>query len=65
MSRQDPDESDEEAEQELLEHRQIRMGVLTAEREALLGLRDRGAISDDVYRRVERDLDLEEIRMQA
>jgi hypothetical protein len=41
------------------------MGVLTAEREALLGLRDRGAISDDVYRRIERDLDLEEIRMQA
>ena len=65
VSRQDPDESDEEAEQELLEHRQIRVGVLTAEREALLGLRDRGAISDDVYRRVERDLDLEEIRMQA
>jgi CPA1 family monovalent cation:H+ antiporter len=65
VSRQDPDESDEEAEQELLEHRQIRMGVLTAEREALLALRDRGAISDDVYRRIERDLDLEEIRMQA
>jgi CPA1 family monovalent cation:H+ antiporter len=63
--RQDPDESDEAAEQELIEHRQIRMGVLTAEREALLSLRDRGAISDDVFRRVERDLDLEEIRMEA
>jgi hypothetical protein len=39
--------------------------VLPAARAALLALRDRGAISDDVYRRIERDLDLEEIRMQA
>ena len=36
-----------------------------AEREALLNLRDRGAISDDIFRKVERDLDLEEIRMEA
>ncbi|HET7472528.1 MAG TPA: Na+/H+ antiporter [Candidatus Limnocylindrales bacterium] len=62
--RQGPAESDEE-EQELIEHRQIRMGVLMAEREALLNLRDRGAISDDIFRKVERDLDLEEIRMEA
>ncbi|HET7031146.1 MAG TPA: Na+/H+ antiporter [Candidatus Limnocylindrales bacterium] len=63
--RQDAESSDEEAEQELVEHRAIRMGALTAEREALLGLRDRGAISDQIFRRVERDLDLEEIRMEA
>ena len=63
--RQDHAEGDEEHEQELIEHRQIRMGVLTAEREALLNLRDRGAISDEIYRRVERDLDLEEIRMEV
>lgn len=63
--RQDPDESEEAEEQELLEHRQIRMGVLTAEREALLALRDRGAISDHIFRRVERDLDLEELRMEV
>ena len=35
-------EQDEEAEQELLEHRQIRLAVLTAERESLLALRERG-----------------------
>ena len=56
---------DEEAEQELIEHRQIRMAVLTAEREALLALRERGAIPDEVHRRVERDLDLEELRMEV
>lgn len=63
--RQDSENGDEAAEQELVEHRQIRMGVLTAEREALIALRDRGAISDQIFRRVERDLDLEEIRMEA
>ena len=63
--RQDAEDSSEEAEQELIEHRQIRMGVLTAEREALITLRDRGAISDQIFRLVERDLDLEEIRMEA
>jgi Na+/H+ antiporter len=56
---------DEAAEQELIEHRQIRMAVLMAEREALLGLRERGAIPDEVHRLVERDLDLEELRMEV
>jgi hypothetical protein len=41
------------------------MGVLNAEREALLALRDRGAISDQIFRRVERDLDVEELRMEV
>lgn len=53
------------AEQELIEHRQIRMAILNAERGALLTLRERGAISDEVHRRVERDLDLEELRMEV
>jgi monovalent cation/hydrogen antiporter len=54
-----------EAEQELIEHRQIRRAVIEAEREAVLRLREDGAISDDAFRRVERDLDLEEVRMEA
>ncbi len=58
-------EQDDEAEQELIEHRQIRMAVLEAERESLLTLRERGAISDEVHRVVERDLDLEELRMEV
>jgi CPA1 family monovalent cation:H+ antiporter len=63
--RRDGNGGDEAAEQELIEHRQIRMAVLTAEREALLGLRERGAIPDEIHRRVERDLDLEELRMEV
>ena len=54
-----------EAEQELVEHRQIRSDVIDAQRDALLAMRDRGAIDDDVLRNIERDLDLEEIRMEA
>jgi Na+/H+ antiporter len=54
-----------EAEQELVEHRQIRSDVIDAQRDALLAMRDRGAIDDDVLRSIERDLDLEEIRMEA
>jgi Na+/H+ antiporter len=54
-----------EAEQELIEHRAIRRAVIDAEREAILDLRDRGDIGDDVLRRLERDLDLDELRMEA
>ncbi len=53
------------AEQELLEHRQIRRAVIDAERETIIRMRDGGAVSDDAFRAVERDLDLEELRMEA
>jgi CPA1 family monovalent cation:H+ antiporter len=56
---------DVDAEQELLEHRLIRREVIDAERRAVLRLRDRGAINDEAWRAVERDLDLEELRMEA
>jgi len=59
------DEALDESEQELLEHRRIRGAVVEAEREALLQMFERGAVTDDVFRRVERDLDLEELRMEA
>jgi len=55
----------DEAERELLEHRKIRHAVIEAEREAIIRLRDRGEVSDDVMRRLERDLDLEELRLEA
>jgi CPA1 family monovalent cation:H+ antiporter len=54
-----------EAEQELVEHRQIRSDVIDAQRDALRAMRDRAAIDDDVLRNIERELDLEEIRMEA
>ena len=50
---------------ELIEHREIRRTVIDAEREALLRLRAEGAIDDDVLRVLERELDLEERRMDA
>jgi CPA1 family monovalent cation:H+ antiporter len=39
--------------------------VIEVERGAIIDLRDRGEISDDILRRIERDLDLEELRMEA
>jgi len=54
-----------EEDQELIEHREIRRTVIDSEREALLRLRAEGAIDDDVLRTLERELDLEERRMDA
>jgi len=61
----DGDGPRDEAERELLEHRIIRREVIDAEREAVLRLLERGAVADDVVRRVQRDLDLEELRLEA
>jgi len=36
-----------------------------SERIAILDLRDRGEITDDTLRRIERDLDLDELRREA
>jgi Na+/H+ antiporter len=55
----------DETERELFEHRLIRSAVIDAEREALVRLKETGAVRDDVFRRVERDLDVEELRMEA
>lgn len=41
----------------------VRHGALGAERAALVGLRDRGEISEEVFRRIERDVDLEDARL--
>jgi CPA1 family monovalent cation:H+ antiporter len=58
-------EDGDAAEQELLEHGLIRREVIDAERRAALELHDRGVITEDVLRRLERDLDLEDLRMEA
>ena len=50
---------------ELIEHREIRRTVIDAERETLLRLRAEGAINAAVLRDLERELDLEERRMDA
>lgn len=54
-----------EPEEELIAHRRIRRELIQAEREAALDLHARGALSDEVRRRIERDLDLEELRAEG
>jgi CPA1 family monovalent cation:H+ antiporter len=53
------------AEVEEMEHDDIRRAVITAQRLAIIALRDRGEISADALRGVERDLDLDELRREA
>ena len=60
----DPSASDGD-DRELIEHREIRRTVIDSEREALMRLRAEGEISDEVLRDLERELDLEERRMDA
>lgn len=50
------------AEGESLEHRQMRQELIDAERAAAAEMHGRAAISDEVYRRLIRDLDLDELR---
>jgi CPA1 family monovalent cation:H+ antiporter len=45
-------------------YRRLLREVLSAERSAVIELRDQDIISDDVMRQVERDLDLEEVRIE-
>lgn len=62
-----PDDDDDLADfdQELLEHHQIRRAVIEAERAVMLDMRERGEIDDSVWNSIERDLDLEDLRMDA
>jgi CPA1 family monovalent cation:H+ antiporter len=52
-------------EHELLDHRRIRRAVVDAERSAVQELFARGALHDEQRRRIEHDLDLEELRMEG
>jgi CPA1 family monovalent cation:H+ antiporter len=51
--------------QERLEHQEIRLAIVAAQREAVIRLRDDGVIGDDALRQIERDLDLEAVRAGA
>ena len=63
----DTDDEDETAErhQERVEHQQIQLAIVRAERGAVIDLRDKGEINDETLREVERELDLEELRMEG
>ena len=60
----DPDET-EERRLEHEEHREIQQYVINAQRAAAIALRDGGEINDATLRELERELDLEELRMEA
>ena len=60
----EPDDMTPEQVEEM-EHDEIRRSVILAERLAVLELRDRGEISDEALRAIERDLDLDELRREA
>jgi hypothetical protein len=47
------------------EYRRVRSAMLDAEQQAILDLRDKGVIADDVMRRVQRDLDLETMLLET
>jgi len=51
--------------QERLDHTQIRRELIEAERRAAFELHERSVIGDEILRRIERDLDLEELRTDA
>jgi CPA1 family monovalent cation:H+ antiporter len=58
-------EEEDAYEQRSQAYQRLRRELLAAEREALLMLRNEGCISDEVRGRVERDLDLEDARLEG
>jgi CPA1 family monovalent cation:H+ antiporter len=51
--------------QERIEHEVIQQGIIAAQRTAVIELRDGGEINDETLRAIERELDLEELRMEG
>jgi CPA1 family monovalent cation:H+ antiporter len=64
LATDDPAETAERR-QEHAEHQEIQQAVIEAQRRVAIGLRDSGEINDATLRVLERDLDLEELRMEA
>jgi CPA1 family monovalent cation:H+ antiporter len=64
QARMDPD-GDGKIERRSLKYQRLRHELIEAERRAVVELRNTGEISDEVMRRVERDLDLEDSRLDA
>jgi Na+/H+ antiporter len=64
LATEDPDET-EERRKERVEHEEIQRGVIATQRTAVIELRDRAEINDQTLRTIERELDLEELRMEG
>lgn len=58
-------EFEEDVEERSQQYQRMVRGVLDAQRQRVVALRDEGAISDHVMHRLERELDLEELRLDA
>jgi CPA1 family monovalent cation:H+ antiporter len=58
------EDDDGEIEQGSLAYQRLRREVLEAERAEVIRQRNRGLITDDIMRRIERDLDLEDARLE-
>ena len=59
------DADDDGIEERSVAYQQLRRQLLDAERSAVVALRNQGKISDEVMQRVERDLDLEDSRLDV
>ncbi|MGA8216922.1 MAG: hypothetical protein WB771_00005, partial [Solirubrobacterales bacterium] len=46
-------------------YRRLRSELISAERDTLLGMRNDGRIKQDLFRRIQRDLDLDEARLSS
>ena len=55
----------EAVERESATYRKLRLAMIDAERKALIDLRNEGVIGDDVLRKIQRDLDLETMTLEA
>jgi CPA1 family monovalent cation:H+ antiporter len=64
LATEDPEETAERR-QERIEHEEIQRSVIAAQRAAVIELRDRREINDATLRAIERELDLEELRMEG
>jgi monovalent cation/hydrogen antiporter len=58
------DEDDGSIEENSVAFQRLRRAVMDAERDEILRLRNRGDIDDDTMRRIQRDLDLEDARLE-
>ncbi len=58
-------EENEDDETYAVAFRRLQSALLQVEREAIIGLRDRGVINDEAMRTVQRSIDLEAVQMEA
>ena len=51
-------------EQRAASHQRLKIELISAERHTIIELRNQGVINDEVMRKIQHDLDLEELRLQ-